>query len=261
MKKYILFCFLCFCLSGSSHAQWYLKGYTGYALSTGNEKLTSSEIIIDDGNYREYASSYRLRFGQGVNLGVSIGYALNKNIAFEITGNTQIFSKFNYSNPYQRDFTFDPETNSHSWSTKGFFGDLEYANTMFQVSPQVVFKSNPYNQWTFYLKAGPDFVWVTYKETTHVPSKLYTIEYSGNINTGIQCSLGTEYKLSKTVCVFAELTTVNVNYTFKHRKNLRYEIDGVDSLSTLKSIVSGIRLGEQKTFNHAGINVGLKYIF
>jgi len=254
MKKHISLCFLCCCLSGLSHAQIYLKGYTGYALSMGNEKLTLTEIV----NNKRNESAYQLKLGQGINLGLSIGYALNKNIAFEITGNTQLFSKFSYSN----NFTYyDPEGN-YWWSYKGFFGDLEYSSTMFQVSPQVVFKSDPYNQCTFYLKAGPNFMHVTHKRTTRTlyNSILSTTEYSGNINTGIQYSFGTEYKLSKNICVFAELTTVNLRYTFKRGKILRFEIDGEDSLSELDSTeLTG--LNERIMFNHVGLNVGMKYIF
>ena len=101
MKKHISLCFLCCCLSGLSHAQIYLKGYTGYALSMGNEKLTLTEIV----NNKRNESAYQLKLGQGINLGLSIGYALNKNIAFEITGNTQLFSKFSYSNRYWNKIT------------------------------------------------------------------------------------------------------------------------------------------------------------
>jgi hypothetical protein len=247
----------------------YVKAYTGYALSTGNEVLTSYESIKKD----EYASSFRLKFGQGVNLGLSMGYDLNKNIAFEITGNTQLFSKFNYTKPYQGN-----STNYFYWSSDGFFGDLECTNTLFQVSPQIVFRSNPYNQWTFYLKGGPNFAWIVCKETTqsisHVcytasfysspvyyfPSVLSTTKYSGNINTGIQYSFGTEYKLSENICVFVEFTSVNIRYKFKRSKILRYEIDGVNALSTLNTTVSD-ELNNKKIFNHAGLNVGLKYIF
>ena len=231
MKKCILLCFLCFCLYGMSQAQIYIKGYTGYALSTGNEKLTTTEVI----NGKEYASSYHLKSGQGVNLGLSMGYALNKNTAFEITGNTQLFSTFNYSKSFADLNSFG---SSYSYSAMGFFGDLKYSTTIFQVSPQIVFKSNPYNQWTFYLKGGPDFIWAKLK-TTEIDNYFHisdTYKYSGNMNTGIQCSFGTEYKLSKTVYVFAELTTVNVNYTFS---------DGDDM---------------HLIFNHVGLNAGIKYI-
>ena len=256
MKKYMLLYFLCFCLSGLSHAQLYLKGYTGYALSTGNLKLTSTEIINND----KYESSYRMKLGQGLNLGFSMGYALNKNVAFEITGNTQLLSTFAYS-PYQWDYNDEYDyTYGISIYQEGFFDDFEYTNTMFQVSPQIVFKSNPYNQWAFYLKGGPDFFFAAHKRTTHDDSSLRTVRLTGNVSTGIQCSFGAEYKLSKYICAFAELTTVNVNYTFKRAKTLRYEIDGVDSLSTLESTESN-DLDKKEVFNHIGLNIGVKYIF
>lgn len=270
MKKYILLCFLCFCLYGMSHAQIYIKGYTGYALSTGNNnKLTSYETI----NEYAWASAYQLKFGQGVNLGLSIGYNLNTNIAFEITGNTQLFTKFKYSKPYQWDFIYPEGTLNWSWSAEGFFGNLEYSCTMFQVSPQVVLKSNQYNRWTFFLKGGLNFIWVRYEETKqtiswsssvfsdfYVPSRLSTSRYSGNINIGIQYSFGIEYKLSENICVFAELTRVNARYTFKRSEILRYEIDGVDSLSELESIKLN-DLDERLIFNHVGLNMGVKYNF
>jgi len=201
-------------------------------------------------------SSYRLKFGQGANLGLGIGYAFNKNISCEITGNTQLFSKFKLDGLKIRiiDQPFTIERTV----------DLEYVNTMFQVSPQLVFKSNPYNHWTFYLKGGPDFIWVRYKETTQtVPSLysyLFTIEHSGNINTGIQCSFGTEYKLSKTVYVFAELTAVNVSYTFKRGKALRYGIYEGDLMSAFEIMIPD-GLNDRRMFNHIGLNVGLKYLF
>jgi len=254
MKKYVLLCFLCFCLHGLSHAQMYLKGYTGYALSTGNVKLTSSITINND----QYASSYQMKCGQGLNLGLSIGYALNKNMALEITGNTQLFSTFHYS-PYQWDYDYD-DTYGISYSYSGFFDDFKYTNTIFQLSPQIVFMSNPYNQWTFYLKGGPDFIWVAHKRTTLTETLYTTTRFSGNINTGIQYSFGTEYELSKNIRVFAELTMVNVRYTFKRSKILQSERDGVDVMSELSS-TSFNDLDDKIMFSHAGLNIGLKYTF
>jgi opacity protein-like surface antigen len=255
-------------------SQFYLKGYTGYALSTGNGASltsyeTSSELISETWNLKNYASSYRMKFGEGVNLGLSIGYALNKNVAFEITGNTQLLSKFKYSHSFQLRST---QEDSYSWSAEGFFADLDYTNTLFQVSPQVVFKSNPYNQWTFYLKGGPDFAWIKLKETIeapsfdfpivnmHIPSTLSTVKYSGNMNVGMQCSFGTEYNLSKNTSVFAELTMVNVKYKFKKYKVLRYEIDGVNSISELEPTESNDENNKIR-YNHTGLNLGLKYTF
>jgi hypothetical protein len=284
MKKYILLCTLCLCINELCHSQFYLKGYTGYALSTGNDKLISAEMIetseiIDSEeykriySYKEYQSSYRLKFGQGVNLGLSVGYELNKNIAFEITGNTQLFTKFSYSNPYKWNYILkDNDYMSSAWGSYGnLFGDMEYSNTLFQISPQVVFKSNPCNQWIFYMKGGTNYIWVIHKSTTlhsatqfiysdfNTPSKLYAVKYSGKTNIGVQFSFGTEYKLSENISAFAELTTVTTNYTFTKGRTLRYEIDGVDSLSELDSPTYD---EDYKTsFSHIGLNFGIKYSF
>ena len=281
MKKYILLCTLCLCINELCHSQFYVKGYTGYALSTGNDKLISAEMIetgeiIDSENYKwiysykEYQSSYRLKFGQGVNLGLSVGYTLNKNIAFEITGNTQLFTKFSYSNPYKWNYMLDNDNNSSSWGSYGnLFGDMEYSNTLFQVSPQIVFKSNPCNQWIFYMKGGANHIWIIHRRTTlHAetlgffarPSELYTVKYSGQANIGVQFSFGTEYKLSENISAFAELTTVTTDYKFTKSRTLRYEIDSVDSLSELESLTSN-DANYKTTFSHIGLNFGIKYSF
>ena len=272
MKKYILLCIVSFCMSGAGRAQLYVKGYTGYAFATGNEQATSDEsLYLYDRSVKtytagRYASSYLMKMGQGVNIGLSLGYALSKNVAFEITGNTQLFSTFKVSRPFRLLDLYNTSEYYRDWEAWGFFGDMKYTNMMFQVSPQIVFMSNPYRQWTFYLKGGPDFIWATHKQTTQTPSgyyssaKLYTYEYSGNINTGIQCSFGAEYELSKNMHAFAEITTVNVRYTFKKSKILRYEIDGEDAMSELRS-TSFDKLDDKIIFNHAGLNVGIKYTF
>ena len=276
MKKYILLCFLCLCINELCHSQFYMKGYTGYSLSTGNEKIISAEMFEKIGSgydYYEYQSSHRWRFGQGVNLGLSVGYTLNKNIAFEISGNTQLPSKFSYSNPY-RWVSEQKEGYSFSWSASGLFGEIEYSSTLFQISPQIVFKSNPYNQWTFYMKGGTNHIWVIHKETTLRamqeipfwdiinPSRLYAGKYSGKVNLGVQFSFGTEYKLSENISAFAELTTVITDYTFTKGKILRYEIDGVDSLSELEvKEISNDNNDTKITFNHIGLNIGIKYSF
>ena len=281
MKKYILLCTLCLCINELCHSQFYVKGYTGYALSTGNDKLISAEMIetreiIDSENYKwiysykEYQSSYHLKFGQGVNLGLSVGYTLNKNIAFEITGNTQLFTKFSYSNPYKWNYMLDNDNNSSSWGSYGnLFGDMEYSNTLFQVSPQIVFKSNPCNQWIFYMKGGTNHIWVIHKTTTlHAetqgffivrPSELYVVRYSGKVNLGLQFSFGTEYKLSENISAFAELTTIATDYTFTKGRVLTSKIDGVDSLSAFDS--NYYDADYKTTFSHIGLNFGIKYSF
>jgi opacity protein-like surface antigen len=253
-----------------SRAQIYVKGYAGYSFSTGNEKLTSYETYDSRSDSRISETSYKMGFGEGLNPGASIGYQLNKNIAFELTGNMQLFSRFSYSNPSKWFPDNPPMDESYQWAASGFFGDAEYENQLFQFSPQVVFQLNPYRKWTFYLKAGPDFLLIKSKQTlrsisrdfqydSHLPSYLTTNEYSGNINTGIQSSFGIEYGLSKNISAFIELTAVYARYTFKERKILRYEIDGIDAISELQTTT--FNNNTKTDYSHTGLNIGLKYIF
>ena len=272
MKKYILLCILCLCVNKICHSQFYIKGYTGYAISTGNEGIYSSETVNTmEGiySYEEYRSFYRRNFGQGVNFGLGVGYTLNKNIAFEVTGNTQFFSKFSFSNSSKIDA--ESRTNYYNWHISGFWGKFEYSNTMFQISPQIVFRSNPCNQWGFYMKGGPNLLWAIYKETFINPGFLSTwgrlddsysstIKYSGRANIGAQFSFGTEYELSKNIYAFVELTTVVAKYKFTTGRALKYEIAGVDSLSKLESTYFD-ESDSKVIFNHTGLNIGIKYSF
>jgi hypothetical protein len=71
---------------------------------------------------------------------------------------------------------------------------------------------------------------------------------------------GIEYSLSKNTGVFVELTAVNAQYTFKKRKILRHEIDGVDAISGLEAVTFN-DLNAKGDYSHTGLNIGLKYIF
>jgi len=261
MKNYILISLLCLVVYLPAQSQVYLKGYTGYSRTSGVDKWRTTETL----NGLTSETAHRLKFGQGLNLGLSIGYLLNKHITFEITGNTQISPKFRYSKPYRE----APDDNGrHEWSISGIFGDREYISRLFQISPQVVFISTLYDKFNFYLKGGPNFMSAKFTLTyqpLRVPqidpsSYLYVTESTGGINIGIQASFGVEYRLLKNVHIFAELTTVNTKYTFEKEKIIRYEKDGVDAISELESATIN-DLDYKTHYDHIGLNIGLKYFF
>jgi hypothetical protein len=257
---------LLMCLS--IQAQFYLKGYTGYSLATGGSQVSYFQTTngVMDG------ASASMKFGQGVNLGLCAGYSFNKNFALEITGNTQLFSGLNFS--VQPDF--DAQKNSNwSWATAGCdLGENKTTNQIIQWAPLLVFSSNPYNNWIFYLKGGPDFLYAKYTISRNSnsykfpfefpfeytsPSENFKQEYSGRINIGAQFSAGMEYSFKDNIRFFAEITTVNVQYKFKKYKILQYEINDTDVMSDLDNI-SG-EMDDKANFNHIGLNVGLKFIF
>jgi hypothetical protein len=261
MKKNILTIGILFmCLS--SQAQFYLKGYTGYSVSAGDEQAYYSQIAngIMDG------VSTDMKFGQGLNIGLSTGYSFSKNIALEITGNTQLFSGLNFS--VEPDFG-SPKNGGLDWRSEGVYGKSKTTNQIIQFAPQLVFSSNSYGNWIFYLKGGPDFLYAKFTSSLNQDSyqleylwsssKSFKQKYSGGINIGTQFSAGTEYSLQENIQLFAEITTINVRYNFKKYKILQYEIGGVDWMPDLES-VSGEK-DNKVNFNHFGLNIGIKYIF
>jgi len=273
MKKYILLCFVCFGVYGLSHAQWYVKGYTGYSFATGNDRVVVMEelrwLIQQENHHFEerYEFFHRGKFGQGLNLGLSLGYAFTQNIAFEITGNTQAFSTFSYSNPVPHLVNLDDEGVSVIRFQRFGFDDLEYTNRLFQFSLQIVLRSNPINQWIFYLKGGPNFMWATQTQTEVTalllrPPLIFleTREFTGDMSIGLQCSLGVEYELSRNIGFFAELTSVNTRHTFNRGEILRHERDGIDFLHALRQTVFE-DLDMKMSFNHIALNIGIKYTF
>ncbi|MDR3350074.1 MAG: hypothetical protein LBN98_00300 [Prevotellaceae bacterium] len=271
MKRFIfLLSVLWLAVQGSAHAQIYLKGFTGYSWAAGIAKLTSTQslaYLIKDYQEIIIMSSHKMKYGQGLLLGISAGYSLTKNIAFELTGNTQLFSSFSYYSPSM--LKIPPDAINYSYSGYGTFGHVEYSSHIFQFSPQVVFSSNPCGRFTFYLKSGPNFLMAKVRQTTQTeryssvffyePSRLTAIEGTGKINIGLHTAFGTAYMLSKRISIFAEITWVNIYYTVKEKKYLRCEEDGIDAMHTLEGY--NIYIDEKINFSHVGLNIGLKYVF
>jgi hypothetical protein len=267
MKKSILTISILFsCLS--IQAQFYLKGYAGYSLSTGDSRIEFYQILNDvmDG------ASANMKYGQGFNLGLSAGYSFSKNVALEITGNTQFFSGLNFS--AEPDLSAVEGLDNWSWTISGNPGKTQTANRIIQWAPQIVFSSNPCGDWVFYLKGGPDFLYAktVIRETRNklqypsvfpalilMTDRYRKMQHSGGINVGTQFSTGAEYSLKENIRLFAEITIINVRYNFEKYKYLRYEVDGVDEMSHLDN-VSGER-DNKVNLNHIGLNVGLKFTF
>ena len=78
MKRGLLLFLTLFLLGAVSQAQVYLKAYTGYSVSANPQKLQSTEIV---GNVKNVYQS-KIKTGEGMNLGLAIGYRFNKNFSF-----------------------------------------------------------------------------------------------------------------------------------------------------------------------------------
>ena len=265
MRRISAICFL-LCIYTCLYAQLYVKAFTGYSFNLNPRTIqaTSKVIVYEPYSYNENVYVSRLRNGQGINLGLSCGYILNKNISFELAGNTQIFTAQHFS---------IPQNNYNIWEASsflyGYFGNIKYANSIFQLSPQFVY-SIDYNNIKFYVKAGPNFLKVTNNirldydswnpETSDVTSYCEETKANSKFNIGIQSSFGTEFCLSKNINFFAEFLSVNTYCKLNESKVVKYDINGEDHLSDLSSETNSndaIKID----FSHIGLNVGIKYTF
>lgn len=263
MKKELLIFLTLFLFSALSKAQVYLKVHTGYSVSADPEKLQSTEIVNNVKNV--YQS--KIKTGEGANLGFAAGYHFNKNISFEITSNTQAFTKKKISIP-QRDVS-----TSNSWSLNGIFGNIEYSSKIFQFAPQIVYTVDYHKNLFFYLKAGPDFLMANNRTVRNYVSysfdstglKPHQVDDSyiekGGINIGLQSSAGIEYKFSKKVHFTGEFISVICNYKHKTSETIKYNIDGANHLNDLNYTTEKNIYGIINDFSSWGINIGIKYLF
>jgi hypothetical protein len=263
MKRSLLIFLTLFLFSTLSQAQVYLRAYTGYSVSANPEKLQSTEIV--NGVKNVYQSKYK--WGEGMNLGFAVGFRYNKNLSFEVTSNTQVLNKKKIFIP-QKDLT-----TSNNWMISGYFGNIEYTNTVFQFAPQIVYTVDYNQKMLFYPKTGPQFLlaksnfqrnYLEYSLDSSWSWHTHQIDESfiekGGINIELQSSVGIEYKFSKNVHFTCEFISVICNYKPQTSETIKYKIDGADRLNDLNFRTQKNTQGIKTDFSSWGINVGIKYL-
>jgi hypothetical protein len=250
----------CF-FSSFAQAQMYVRAFTGYAFSSNPTTEQSQEIVNNVENV--YVSKFRM--GQGVNLGLALGYQFNKSLSFEIKGNTQILASYTISIP-QKDLR-----TLNNFSFIGYFGDVNYSNVIFQFAPQLVYSVDYNKKLRFFIQSGPGFMSAKTKFRYNYtgwqidtsgwePNQIAeNITLKGKLNIGIQSSAGIDYRLSENLRLLCEFIFINGNYQFKKEEITRYDVDGTDHLSDLSTRTYSLTDGSKTDFSHWGINIGIKY--
>jgi|GEM_PF-3800040 hypothetical protein len=263
MRAIIIILFL-FAGITNSYAQLYVKGYTGYSFST-NPQILKTSITINGFNDR-WAN--KIKVGQGLNAGIALGYKLTVNFAIELTGNTQLFTATQFSNPFP-DIRTEP-----NFSLSGPFGSHQYNIHLYQFSPQLIFNIE-YKKLSLYMRAGPNFTKITQNMNNDLSywdfnfdTWLFDIPKQessstsayGSFTTGIQMAMGIEYPISKSTKLFFEVMNVNSHYRFKEQKTTHTIIVGQeDPLRPQYPLVSSI--DEKINSTHIATNFGIKYLF
>lgn len=250
----------------SVNAQLYLKAFTGYSLSLNTYKNISREIV----NNIENVYPYTYKNGEGMNLGIAVGYQINKNLSVEANCNTQLFTTQKITIPSSIDYA----SNTQSFYISGIFGRLDYRHQIIQLSPQLMYRVN-YHKINLYIKTGPNFISARsyisdyYKEfifsETHWGFDYKDAEskrsLEGKWSIGLQSSFGIEYPISTKMTLFGELLAVNNNFHFDKSILQSYEIEGVSQINESTQTTFDFSSENKWDFSQIGLNVGIKYTF
>jgi hypothetical protein len=251
-------------LSTVLEAQLYIQPYIGYMFSSHPLKVQASEIID---NYKTvYTANYK--YGQGMNLGLAMGYNIKKFINFELNASTHVFSSFSNSTGKTQDLR-----TLTNFSYSGYFGDDEYQSKIYQIAPLLGYTITK-SKFNISLKIGPDFLQskITHKmnfidwemdETGFHPLNTYEeIEYFSNINIGLRSSICIDYPISPNLLICANLVSIYNNCKITRGEIVRYEIDGVNRPDKIsETAIETNRDGYKVNFSQIGVNIGIKYVF
>lgn len=263
MKKINLLLIL-FSLSIAVKAQLYIQPYAGYMLSS-HPQIKQSFITIN--NYQT-VETLKLKYGQGMNAGIVLGYDFKNSLSLELNANAQLFSSFTTS-------AAEPNlsglnSSSYSYSFYGYFGSVTYATNIYQIAPQLVYRVLK-NKFKVNFKIGPNLLVakITHKYHTvdrdteesdlnpYLIQVYEKVEYdTRNLSVGLRSSIGVDYQISSSLFASVNLVSVYSNPNFTNGTVKRYELDGVTHPNPSSST------GENRiNLSQVGLTLGVKYAF
>lgn len=277
--KYILILFG-LCLANTSYAQLYLKGYTGYSFSTNPTKVENIAYVINatfkETNessatnpfpiWGEIESSTRtfslfhtnINHGEGVNLGLGLGYKFTSNLSVELDVSTQLFSINKINNDWNK-YSSDNSV-TIEYHIYGISGNNKYCYTNIQVAPALVYGIEQ-NKWSPYIKAGLNIIHTRLTKISEYDFGSSEIEekitLNGGLNIGFRGSLGITYNINEKLSLYGEFTTVHTMYKFTDIKLNEYIVDGKNKTSEQNSPELNDE-GLKVNYSHIGFNVGVK---
>lgn len=246
-----------------SFGQFYVQPSVGYSFNSHPEQIQSM-MIVDD---QKSVYTMKLRYGEGVNAGLTLGYNLWNNLFVELHAGMAVYTRHTAS-------IEQPDLRSlDNFYFAGFFGEMEYSSPVFHFAPQVGYKVRK-DKFSAYFSLGPNFMKTKIRQTSR--SVVYEIinwelyphdavikhEYTGGLHTGLQADLGFCYTIRPNLQLVLDFVTAYNNYVITGGEVTRYEIDKIDQLETLEDRDVEIDPNDNR-LNHSsnGVNVGLRYVF
>ena len=256
MTKPVFIILLLFAIK--TYSQFNILTYTGYTFSTNPDIFDN--IVIED--YKLNATKAIFKHGNGINVGVGIGYDFSEKLSLNINCITQLYSKSEFGNDSYLNLS-------------GIYGYYTFENKNIQVSPLLVYY-HKLGKFKLFIKGGLNMLYsrtilfhnyyaLHYDFNTHETTKKYhqyTYVIKGGINFGFRGAIGLQYPLSKKISLYVELMSVNTNYNYKELEVTKFLISGEDYLSSIDDVKKEYENDEGLVdYSHAGILVGLIYKF
>jgi outer membrane protein W len=244
-----------------SFGQFYIQPSTGYTFSSHPAEVQSTLVV--DNHKTVYVS--KLKYGEGMHLGLNLGYDLYDNIFVEVIARKSFYSKFNVS-------TVQPDLQSlKSFSFSGYFGEIDYENPVFQIAPLIGYKIQK-QKYSTYFKLGPNLMKARVNQTFKYINwefdnwELYPLntvmeyEYSGKFHIGLQANIGLDYSIKDNLHLVFDFVTVYNNYRISNAEIKYFEIDGVSHLYKIENTIEVDKDDNKLNFSHYGISIGFKYV-
>lgn len=247
MRKTFILLILHFFIFGSfaqksKEANFYFSLNSGYNFKAGGDSNNfSNEITNSLGT--DDVSSQSISFGQGLGVGLSVGYNFNKKIGVELGVNYTNGNEFK---------TGDTDIN-------GYFKGSVFNSKMLQFKPTLVLsggfdKINPYAKFGVILGIGS--VTELKSEKDNVDDEfLKTYLYNGSLSKGFTASLGSTFEIANNLSVFGEINYNYLVFSPDFGTVIESTINGLDNLQTLTIYDKSIEYNETVLFSEAALSI------
>ncbi len=219
MKRNLLFVVAIF-LATTMSAQLYVGARLGYGI--GAQKYVVGTKATDDGQENIWGS-----MGQGLPIGLKVGYFFNDNLGFELGINYWIGAE-------QTAADVDMASSKYNYQVTAQSSQL-------RIMPQLVYRTDMgvYGRFGMVIPVSGKTT-VNSTEVTPTLAGLVTTEaekeYKGAFSMGFAGAMGYEYALSDNMHLFGELEYVALTIRGETSEVTAYSVNGADQLTAMTTI-------------------------
>lgn len=214
-------------IQNSKGQKFYAGLQSGYHLPANTQQFLYYEKVTDDNEiYKTRGES----FGQGFKSGAFLGYKLNNNLSVELNIGYAANNSIEHKRVYIDEYFHDVYLTTFKSRSISATPTLAYTVHKKRYSPYaklgLMLAKNNLEENRNIESTNP---FATGKPTKH--NSDYNVEYSGGLSTGLSASLGTQFKVSNKIVLFAEANMINMNFNPEYSKVTKFTADGADQMS------------------------------